>query len=87
MAHIPNVMIRSFKKGTATTLSAPPVTGFFISINLKKTNNSKAMLQIKVNFDKKLNKRIGSELGDNKKQYSKNYPKPGYDTAIYYYNH
>jgi hypothetical protein len=50
----------SFKKGTAISLSPAPLTGFFISIHLNKTNNPKAMLQINVNFDKKLNKRIHS---------------------------
>ena len=87
MAHIPNVMIRSFKKGTGTTLPDDPVTGFFISIHLKRTNNRNAMLQINVNFDKKLNKRISSKISGDQKQYSKNYPKLSSDNAIYYYNH
>jgi hypothetical protein len=56
----PKVITMSFKKGTAISLSPAPLTGFFISIHLNKTNNPKAMLQINVNFDKKLNKRIHS---------------------------
>ena len=58
MALKPNVITRSFKMGTAISLSPAPLTGFFISIHLNKTNKANAMLQIKVNFDKKLNKRI-----------------------------
>lgn len=58
MALKPNVITRSFKKGTEINLSAAPLTGFFISIHLNKTNSRKAMLQINVNFDKNLNTRI-----------------------------
>ena len=58
IAEKPKVMIRSLKIGTALSLSSEPFTGLFISIHLKKTNNRKAMLQINVNFDKNLNKRI-----------------------------
>ncbi|MDB5198923.1 MAG: hypothetical protein JWO92_886 [Chitinophagaceae bacterium] len=60
MAQTPKVITRSLKKGTAITLSAAPLTGFFISIHRKKTNKRKAILQMNVNFDKKLNKRISS---------------------------
>jgi hypothetical protein len=58
IAEKPNVMIRSLKIGTALSLSPGPFMGLFISSHLKKTNNTKAMLQINVNFDKNLNKRI-----------------------------
>src|ERR1035437_5004726 len=71
----PKVIIGSFKNGTAISLSPEPLTGFLISIHLKNTNSRKAILQIKVNFDKNLNKRISFCVSSNKKQYSKNYPK------------
>ena len=58
MAQNPRVMIRSLKKGTAIAFSLEPVTGLRISIHLKKTNSKNAMLQIKVNFERKFNKRI-----------------------------
>ena len=54
----PKVMIRSLKKGTANILSPAPFAGFLNSNHLKKTNKRNAMLQINVNLDKKVNKRI-----------------------------
>jgi hypothetical protein len=50
----------SLKKGTAIALSPLPIADFLNSNHLKKTNNKNAMLQIKVNLDKKNNKRISS---------------------------
>ena len=63
IAETPRVMMRSLKKGTSITLSAEVAAGFFNSIHLKKTNSRKAMLQINVNFDKKLKTRIRQEVG------------------------
>ncbi len=51
-------MIISLKIGTAIALSPLPIADFFNSNHLKKTNNKNAMLQIKVNLDKKTNNRI-----------------------------
>ena len=59
IALTPNVITRSLKIGTAETLSLIAFAGFFNSSHLKKINNKKAMLQMKVNFDKKIKKRIG----------------------------
>lgn len=58
MALKPKVITRSFKIGTAINLSPTPLTGFFISIHLNKINSRNVRLQINVNFDKKVNKRI-----------------------------
>lgn len=44
--------MRSLKKGNEITVSFAPVTPFLASILLKKTNNKKQMLQMKVNFEK-----------------------------------
>ncbi len=70
-------MMISLKKGTAIALSLLPIADFLNSNHLKNTNNKNAILQIKVNLDKKINKRISSVSYqcDLKKQYSKNYPK------------
>ena len=53
IANTPNVIIISFKKGTCNNSVVFVFTGFLCSIHLKKTNNKKAILQIKANFDKK----------------------------------
>jgi hypothetical protein len=58
MALNPRVIIRSLANGIATTLSPFVLTGLRISSHRKKTNNTKARLQINVNLDKKFNKRI-----------------------------
>ncbi len=58
MAQTPKVITRSLKNGTATRSFPGEFVTFFISIHLKKTNNRNAMLQIKVNLDKKINNRI-----------------------------
>ncbi|MGI8583246.1 MAG: hypothetical protein ACR2KX_13670 [Chitinophagaceae bacterium] len=57
---MPKVIMRSLKKGTATSFSPLPFAGFFNSNHLKKTNKRNAMLQMNVNLDRKLNKRIRS---------------------------
>ncbi len=82
-------MIISLKKGTAIALSPFPIADFLISNHLKKINNKNAMLQIKVNLDKKIIKRISpvSYQWGFEKQYSKNYPKLKHLQAIYYHNH
>ncbi len=53
-AETPNIIIRSLKKGTAITLSLAAFAIFFNSIHLKKRNNKKEILQIKVTFEKNL---------------------------------
>jgi hypothetical protein len=53
IAEKPSVIIISLKKGTASTVSRPWVTGFFASSLLKKTNNKNAILQINANLEKK----------------------------------
>lgn len=59
IAQKPRVIITSLKKGISTTRSETEVsTGFLISIQRKKTNSRKAMLQMNVNFERKFNKRI-----------------------------
>lgn len=53
IAENPRVITRLLKKGMVSTISLPWETGFFASILLKKVNNIKAILQIRVNRDKK----------------------------------
>jgi hypothetical protein len=53
IAENPRVITRLLKKGIESTISLPWETGFFASILLKKINNIKAILQIRVNRDKK----------------------------------
>lgn len=53
IAENPKIMTRSLKKGNATTVSLAASTCFFASILLKKINNRKQILQMKVNFEKK----------------------------------
>ena len=52
MAVNPRVIMSSFNKGTANTLSLAACAGFFNSIHLKKINNRKETLHINVNRDK-----------------------------------
>jgi hypothetical protein len=52
-AEKPSVITRSLKKGSACTVSGLSVTGFFVSSLLKNTNNKNAILQIRVNREKK----------------------------------
>ena len=58
MAETPRVITRSLKNGTSITLSPEETAGFLDSIHRKNTNNKKAMLQINVNRNRKVSKRI-----------------------------
>ena len=53
IAETPKIIIRSLKKGTLETASWAWVTGFAASSLLRKIKSKNAMLQIKVNRDKK----------------------------------
>ncbi len=53
MAENPKVITRSLKNGTGFTVLESLVTGFPASILLKIINNRNAILQIRVNLDKK----------------------------------
>ncbi len=54
IAEKPRVIIRSLKKGIVSTVSRLPVlTALRASILLKKINSKKAILQMKVNLEKK----------------------------------
>jgi hypothetical protein len=52
IAENPKIIIRSLKKGNATTVPFTASTCFLASILLKKINNKKQMLQMKVTFEK-----------------------------------
>ena len=52
IAKNPKIIMRSLKKGNATTVPFAASICFFESSLLKKINNKKQMLQIKVNFEK-----------------------------------
>ena len=54
IAEKPSVITKKKKKGIDSTVSLPlPLTGLRDSILLKKINNKKATLQIRVNLEKK----------------------------------
>lgn len=53
MAKMPNVIIRSFRNGTAATVSLACVACFCASSLLKKINNMKATLQTTATLEKK----------------------------------
>jgi hypothetical protein len=52
MAENPKIIMRSLKNGTRKTSSLPVTTGFLASSLLKKRNNKKQMLQMKVKREK-----------------------------------
>lgn len=52
IAENPKIIMRSLKKGKATTVSLDASTCFFASILLKKINKRKQILQMNVNFEK-----------------------------------
>jgi hypothetical protein len=52
MARNPKIMMRSLKNGIRKTTPLPATTGFLASSQLKKRNNKKQMLQMKVKREK-----------------------------------
>ena len=58
IAEKPRVITTLFRNGTGNTTSPCALNVFLTSIHLKIINNKNAILQINVNLDKKLNKRI-----------------------------
>lgn len=52
IAENPKIIMRSLKKGNGITVPFDASICFFASSLLKKINNKKQMLQMKVNFEK-----------------------------------